>query len=68
MDRTEKYLNVRLYPLERRALELMCNREGRKTSEMIREVIREAARTRGIYDNGLLDLIGENQQDIRQTA
>jgi imidazolonepropionase-like amidohydrolase len=66
MDRKEKYLNVRVYPIEKRALEIMCNREGLKTSEMLREVIREAARARGINDIGLLNTGNELTQDVRQ--
>jgi len=68
MDKKNQFLRVRVYPIEKRALELMANREGLKASEMLREVIREAARARGFFDIGTLDLIGENRQDIRQAA
>lgn len=45
---------VRLNSKERRALELMAAREERGLSEMLREVIREAAERRGIHTIGLL--------------
>jgi hypothetical protein len=68
MDRKERYLNVRLYQPEHSVLELMAAREGLKMSEMMRELIREGAKNRGIHDIGILDFTSERRQDIQQPA
>lgn len=55
-----KHLNFifRISPKEKRALELMAEREGRSQAGMVRECIREAAKSRGLEAVGLVNLIG----------
>ena len=48
MRKTES-LQVRCTPLERKALEAVAQAEGRKMSEMLRELIREGAQKRGLW-------------------
>jgi hypothetical protein len=43
------WLKARATPAERRALEAVARQEGRKPAEMLRELVREAARARGVW-------------------
>ena len=56
MTRPRK-LNIRLSPEERRALEILAAREGRKLSELARELLRSAIEAKGIQVTGLIDLL-----------
>lgn len=50
-------INIRCYPWEKRAVDLLAHHEGVNISEFIRICIREAAKARG-YENVLFsDLI-----------
>lgn len=53
----EKRLDIRLSPEERRALEILAIREGRKLSELARELMRSAIEARGVQVVGLIDLL-----------
>ena len=48
MDKNRKPLSIRLSGLERQALDLIADQEGRNQSEMLRELIREGAIRRGL--------------------
>jgi predicted DNA-binding protein len=56
MTRAKK-LNVRLSPEERRALDILAAREGRKLSELTRELLRSAIEARGVQVVGLINLL-----------
>jgi hypothetical protein len=43
------WLKARATPAERRALEAVARHEGRKPTEMLRELVREAAQVRGVW-------------------
>jgi hypothetical protein len=68
MGKKDKFLRVRIYKPEHIALGIMAAREGLRMSEMLRELIREGAKSRGIRDIGTLELTSERRQDIQQTA
>jgi hypothetical protein len=68
MSQKEKCLNFRIYQIEKKALEIMCRNEKLKPSAMMRELIREGARNRGIFEIGLLTMAKENSQENQQPA
>lgn len=43
-------INLRCYPREKKAVDLIAHHEGRSISEMVREFIREGVKSRG-YDS-----------------
>lgn len=47
-EKKDEYINCRLTKNERSALNIMANSEGRSVSEMLRELIRECAKRRGL--------------------
>lgn len=51
MNRTE-HLHFKVNNIEREAVETMCRAEGRKLSELLRELVREGATRRGLWPVG----------------
>lgn len=57
-----KMVRVRVSPLEKAALAAIAGHEGRKPTEALRELIREAARQRGLWPPVLyMPMIAESQ-------
>lgn len=56
--------SFRLYPHERRVIELMATQDGRKLSEFIRELIRATATQRGL--SMAVDTIQDNLQTDKE--
>jgi hypothetical protein len=50
----DEMMKFRIYPEEKRALEFMCQTDCRNKSAMLRELIREGARARGIVPLSIL--------------
>ena len=48
MHKTKTW-TVRCTPMERLALEMLAQREDRKRSEMLREIVRDAAKRHGLW-------------------
>jgi hypothetical protein len=57
----EKRLDIRLSPEERRALEILAAREGRKLSELARELLRSSIEARGLQVVGLMDVLYKSE-------
>ncbi|GEM_PF-3376411 len=58
MDKNrEGHINFRVSEKERKLLEIMAERENRDKSEMLRELIREGAARRGLFEVGLVQLM-----------
>jgi SOS response regulatory protein OraA/RecX len=52
-----KRINLRLSEQERRAMEIIAQREGQGLSELTRKLIREGIEKRGLQTVGLVDLL-----------
>jgi predicted DNA-binding protein len=61
-ERKVNQLRVRLTPSERNALEILAARDGRSASEMIRELIRVQAKSKGIAEIAFIGLLDKNQE------
>jgi len=61
----EKRLDIRLSQQEHKAIEILAAREGRKLSELARELIRSSIEARGMQTVGLINLLykGEAKDD-----
>lgn len=60
------HIAFRVYPKERLLLEIMAGRENRGKSEMIRELIREGAARRGLYQVGLVQILSKYEVPIER--
>lgn len=60
------HIAFRVYPKERMLLEIMASRENRGKSEMIRELIREGAARRGLYQVGLVQILSKYEVPIER--
>lgn len=59
----ENLIHFRATNGERRVLEIMADQEGRNLSEMLRELVREGAKSRGLYAVGLIDSLAETRMN-----
>lgn len=67
MEGKTKLIGFKATPKERAILDVLCQRENRTISEMLRECVREAAASRGLYSVGMVELMSKFEIPKKET-